>query len=299
MRLQLQIAVAALLFASSAPLSAHAGNCAKCGVVAPAGWKLCQRCKNEKDRLDREEARKKRRAEAEEAQRKKDAAERAAKLRKLLEAKTSPDAPAAAPAAAAATPPAAKPSAEAKPLAEACPGLFGIKFGQATDAAFSTKTVVEEGRPVLRHFFTPERKFRGFEEYSVRAGASGVYEITAHRRYVKGAGLDAKQAANAEFDDCAKLLGMKFGKPMVQVEESLSGRASQIRFVSPEGLVCRTVTVRMARDMDSALANRYDDNSDSLMMEMDRIYDVWIVATDNIGLLRERRAKESSDLDAL
>jgi hypothetical protein len=296
MRLQFQITIVALLLVAS--LSALAVNCAKCGAVAPAGWKFCQRCKNEQDRIDREEARKKRRAEAEEAQRKKDAAERAAKLKKLQEAKvaTEPPTPAGAPSASST---AAKAATESKPLAEACPGLFGIKLGQAIDATFSKKTVEEDGRSVERHFFMPAKKFRGFEEYSVRVGASGVYEIAAHRRYVRGAGVDAKQAANAEFDDCAQLLGKKFGKPMVEVEESLSGRASQIRFVSPEGLVCRTVTIRMARNMDSALANRYNDNSDSLMMEMDKIYDVWIVATDNIGLLREQRAKEASDLDAL
>lgn len=177
--------------------------------------------------------------------------------------------------------------------------MFGIKFGQMPDATFTKKTVDEDGRTVERHFFMPTKKFRGFEEYSVRVGADGVYEVAAHRRYVKGAGVDAKHAANAEFNDCAQLLGKKFGKPMVQVEESLSGRTSQIRFVSPEGLVCRTVTIRMERNMDSALAKRYDDNSDSLMMEMDKIYDVWIVATDNIALLREKRAKEASDLDAL
>lgn len=308
MKLQIQVIIAAAVFVFAAPLSALAGNCAKCGVVAPAGWKLCQRCKNEQDRLDREEARKRRRAEAEEAQRKKDAADRAAKLRRLLDARTAPEAPAAspdapaapaAPGAQSAPPPPPKPAVESKPVAEACPGLFGIKFGQATDSSFTQKTVFEDGRSVERYYFTPAKKFRGFEEYSVRTGANGVYEVAAHRRYVKGEDLDAKQVANAEFDDCAQLLGKKFGKPLVQVEESLNGRTSQIRFVSSEGLACREVTIRMARNMDSALASRYDDNSDALMAEMDKIYDVWITATDNIGLIREQRAKEADDLDAL
>ena len=44
-----------------------------------------------------------------------------------------------------------------RPLAEVCPGLFGIKFGQAPDATFSKKTVEEEGRSVERHFFEATR----------------------------------------------------------------------------------------------------------------------------------------------
>ena len=132
----LQIVLFSLLFV--VPLSASAGNCAKCGVVAPTGWKLCQRCKNEQEKLERAEARKKRKAEEDEA-----------------------------------------------------------------------------------------------------------------------------------------------------------------RFLTADGIVGRTVTIRLARDLDTALDNRYDDNSDSLMMEMDRVFDLWIVATDNIELLRERHAKEASDLDAL
>ena len=111
--------------------------------------------------------------------------------------------------------------------------------------------------------------------------------------------MDAKHAANAEFNDCAALLGKKFGKTMTSVEESLSTRVSQIRFAAADGIVSRTVTIRLARDLDTAIDSRYDDNSDSLMAEMDRVFDLWIVATDNIELLRERHAKEASDLDAL
>ena len=290
----LQIVFFSLLFV--VPLSASAGNCAKCGVVAPTGWKLCQRCKNEQEKLERAEARKKRKAEEDEARRKKEAEERATKLKKLVEAKPAPasEAPAAAPA-----PVAPKPASEAKPVAESCPGLFGILFGQALDATFHKKAVVEDGRTIDRHFFTPAKQFRGFNEYSVRVGSGGVYEIAAHRRYVKGPGMDAKHAANAEFNDCVALLGKKFGKAMTSVEESLSTRVSQIRFLTADGIVGRTVTIRLARDLDTALDNRYDDNSDSLMMEMDRVFDLWIVATDNIELLRERHAKEASDLDAL
>ena len=299
----LQFLILSLLFV--APLGVFAGNCAKCKAVAPAGWDLCQRCKNEKERLEREESRKKRKAEAEEARKKKEAAERAAKLKKLLEAPvaapSTPETPAAAPNAPKSEAPAAaaKPTTEAKPVSEAFPGLFGIRFGQAIDATFLKKTVVEDGRSVERHFFTPSKKFRGFDEYSVRTGASGVYEIAAHRRYVKGPDVDAKHMSNAEFNDCAALLGKKFGKAMTSVEESLSGRVSQIRFTTSEGIVCRTVTIKLVRDMDSAIANRYEDNPDSLMMEMDKVFDLWIVATDNIALLREQKAKEADDLDAL
>ena len=274
-----------------APLVASAGTCAKCGVVAPTGWKLCQRCKNEQEKLERAEARKKRKAEEDEARRKKEEEERATKLKKLVEAKPSSETSAAAPT--------TVPASEAKPIAEVCPGLFGIRFGQTPDATFQKKAVVEDGRSIDRHFFTPAKQFRGFNEYSVRASSGGVYEIATHRRYVKGSGLDAKQAANAEFNDCVALLEKKFGRAMTSVEESLSARVSQLHFAAADGIVSRTITIRLVRDLNTAIDNRYDDNSDSLMAEMDRVFDLWIVATDNIELLREQHVQEASDLDAL
>ena len=293
----LQLLILSLLFV--APLETFAGNCSKCRAVAPAGWDLCQRCKNEKERLEREESRKKRKAEMEEARKKKEDAEREAKLKKLIEAPTTAPAASETPAAAPDAPKSEAPVAAAKPISEVFPGLFSIRFGQATDATFVKKIVVEDGRSIERHFFTPAKKFRGFDEYSVRTGADGVYEIAAHRRYVKGPGVDAKHMSNAEFNDCAALLGKKFGKTMTSVEESLSGRVSQIRFTTSEGIVCRTVTIKLARNLNTAIVDRYNDNADSMMMDMDRIFDLWIVATDNIALLREKKANEADDIDAL
>ena len=62
------VLAAALGAALSAPLPA-AGNqkCTACGAVCPAGWTLCQKCKNETERAQREENRRRRLAEAEEA----------------------------------------------------------------------------------------------------------------------------------------------------------------------------------------------------------------------------------------
>ena len=281
------------------PLGAFAGRCSKCHAVAPAGWDLCQRCKNEKERLEREESRKKRKADAEEARKKKEEEERETKLKKLLEAPATAPSVSETPTVASNAPKSEATVVAAKPISEVIPGLFGIRFGQATNATFAKKIVVDDGRSVERHFFTPAKKFRGFDEYSVRIGADGVYEIAAHRRYVKSPGVDAKHMSNAEFDDCAALLGKKFGKAMTSVEESLTGRISQIRFTTSEGIVCRTVTIKLARNLDTAIVNRYSDNADSMMMDMDRIFDLWIVATDNIALLREQKANEADDIDAL
>ena len=239
------------------PLTALCGQCAKCQGVAPAGWSLCQRCKNEQERLEREESRKKRA----EARRQKEAAEKEAKLKKLIEEQTRP--PSVSPEAGEAQPMSAVPAAAissnalgaaaaspvataqpvAKPKADSFSGLFGLKFGQKPGAEFTPKTVQEDGRFVVRLYYVPAKQFRGFNEYSVRASdKDGIYEIKAHLRFVASATVDAKLAANTEYDDCLALLSKKFKSRMIPGEGSLNARSAQIGFTTAEGIEVRTLS---------------------------------------------------------
>lgn len=308
-----------LLLSAVVPLPALCGLCAKCQGVAPAGWNLCQRCKNEAERLEREEARKKRA----EARRQKEAAEKEAKLKKLIDEQTRP--PSAAPDAgaeaqptsavpatavssnatgSAVTTPAAPAQPAAKPKSDAFSGLFGVKFGQKPGAAFAPKTVQEEGRFVERLFYSPAKNFRGFSEYSVRSSEKdGIYEIKAHLRFTASATVDAKLAANTEYDDCVALLAKKFKCKMTPDEESLNARSARMGFTTPEGIESRTLTIRVERDLEAArvAAASPAAAADPSVLEraMDAAWDVWITATDNLSLLRDQRLQEAEDLDAL
>ena len=310
-----------ILFLLSAvvPLPALCGLCSKCQGVAPAGWTMCQRCKNEAERLEREEARKKRA----EARRQKEAAEKEAKLKKLIDEQTRP--PNAEPGAGAeAHPTSAVPAAAvssnapgaavtssvavvqpaAKPKSDAFSGLFGVKFGQKPGASFTPKTVQEDGRFVERLFYVPAKHFRGFSEYSVRASEKdGIYEIKAHLRFTASATVDAKLAANTEYDDCVALLAKKFKCKMTPDEESLNARSARMGFTTPEGIESRTLTIRVERDLEAArvAAASPAAAADPAALEraMDAAWDVWITATDNLSLLRDQRLQEAEDLDAL
>lgn len=308
------VLAAALGAALSAPLPA-AGNqkCTACGAVCPAGWTLCQKCKNETERAQREENRRRRLAEAEEAKRRKKAEQAEAKLRRLAEQPVQPPPaaqPAAQPAASAAQPapqPAAQPAASAAraPLA----GLFSVRFEDAVEPPRFMKRYAKVGdREEPYYVFTPVKPFRGFAEYTAKADPTTgkVMSISAHRRFTATQGLEAKHASFAEFETCLALLKRKFGLEAETVEDSLARRKCVMKFVSSEGVPTHLLVVTLARDMEAAAAALAAGNPEAVEQGIDLVYDLTITAIDRVAALREKMAaarekaaREAADLEAL
>ena len=295
----LSAALAAVLSASV--FAAGNMKCSKCGAVCPAGWSICQKCKNEADRALREENRRKRLAETEEAKRRKKAEAEEAKLRKLAEQGVSAQAPAEAA-------PAAAPSGPA-PAAAPLAGLFSVKFDDAVEPPrFMKRFAKVDGREEPYHVFVPAKPFRNFADYSVKADpvTGKVLSITAHRRFTAEKGLEAKHASFAEFEACLALLKKKFGREMPVTEDSLARRKCVMKFVSADGVTTHALSITLARDMDALIADRVSGDPDAVEQNIDLVYDLTIKATDCVAALREKLAKEreksareAADLDAL